>query len=198
MGIALIGVGAYVLYEMFYAQPAATVATVPTQSTTPTTTTPQGTANPNTTTTPATTIIPSAGSAGGHPDALFGLEQELSVAASSNPNLIGGRMNAHQWNYFRNMLHPPEFTGEQFGTAFPTDDVALAPMTVVQFVEKLHSVGLAGGMGFGGLGSYVHYDPQPFMGGNGGLGWGWQAFGPRSGYQPQGTWFERQKMIYGT
>lgn len=188
MGIALIGVGAYVLYNMF--QPSAVVSTIPTQSTSPTTTTPQGTANPNTTTTPPTTVVTT------QPDTLFGLEQELAVAASSNPNLIGGRMNAHQWNYFRNILHPPEFTGEQFGKAFPTDDVALAPMTVVQFVEKLHSAGLAGGegMGFSGLGSYVHYDPQPFMGGNGGLGWGWQAYGPRSGYQPQGTWFERQKL----
>lgn len=58
-----------------------------------------------------------------------------------NPALVNGMMNADQWNYFRNRLHPPDLTPAQFGAAFSDPS---AQRTAADFVAQLKTAGLAG------------------------------------------------------
>jgi hypothetical protein len=90
------------------------------------------------------------------------LRSELLSRAEGNPYLIQQKMDAHQWNYYRNIARPPALSGEQFASAFP-GDTAQQQMTVDEFLSALKGVGLGAivparpvaSMTFGGnLGNY--------------------------------------------
>ena len=90
------------------------------------------------------------------------LRAELLAAANGNPYLIDGKMNGHQWNYYRNQLRPPALSADDMFKAFP-DGAGENQMTVDEFLGAIHGAGLAGivpanpvpSMTFGGnLGNY--------------------------------------------
>lgn len=86
------------------------------------------------------------------------LRTELLNAAKDNAYYIqgGGKMNAHQWNFYRNQLRPPELSGEKFGLAFPSpSDEQL--ITVDEFLSRLQGAGLAG------MSAIVPARPMPSM-----------------------------------
>jgi hypothetical protein len=66
--------------------------------------------------------------------------------------------NAHQWNYYRNMVAPPDLTPQQFGLAFGAQDQV--PMSLTQFLQRLQSAGL---VGMSGLGEVVAVPDQPSL-----------------------------------
>lgn len=87
------------------------------------------------------------------------LRAELLAAAQGNAYLVAGRMNAHQWNYYRNILRPPALTGEQMNSAFP-GAIADMQMTVDEFLAKTETAGL----------SAIVPSPVPSMSFSGSLG----------------------------
>lgn len=71
------------------------------------------------------------------------LKTQLINAAKDNAYYIqgGGKMTAHQWNFYRNILRPPDLSAAAFSAAFPApSDIEL--ITVEQFLSKLQTAGL--------------------------------------------------------
>lgn len=117
--IAAIGGLAYYVYEYFSAPAAVTAGSTATGGTTPATSSAAA---------PAVVSTPAAS----------GLVAELQNAAKDNGFLAAG-FDAYQWNWYRNQLHPPDLTPEQFGLAFPDPS---AKLTASAFVAALQGKGL--------------------------------------------------------
>ncbi len=144
---AAIAGGAYWLYQKisggeftlpaFLGGPAAAPAPAPT---------PAPAASP----TPATNPPPTTPAASAPPGTTAGpsLLEQLKAAAATDAffQQQGGKGNADQWNYYRNILRPPGLTAAQFGSAFPgmTDSDRGPMMTAEEFLAKLSGAGLAG------------------------------------------------------
>ena len=91
------------------------------------------------------------------------LAQQLASAAQGNAFLVGGKMNADQWEYIltnpplsRSPVDPGKFNSAFFPSGRPADPASNPTMTPDQFVAAL---GLSGMFGLGAL-------PGPNAGGN--------------------------------
>jgi hypothetical protein len=131
--------GGFNLSNLFGGTPAAAAPPPPSTTSAPAasgTNTAPPAATPPSSTTPA----PAAGAAGPN---TAGLAADLKKAVASDAFFTqqGGKGTAHQWNYYRNQLRPPELTGDQFNRAFP-GDASNQQITAEEFVSKLQGAGL--------------------------------------------------------
>jgi hypothetical protein len=133
--LAAVGIGGWWLYNNWAsitgANPAVAAGEVPTTTPPP--------ANPQA----ITVAIPPPAAPAPAPSLLSpaALIAALKSAAAGDPALKNGTMNQDQWNYYRNTIAPPALTAAQLASAYPPgNEVAI---TADQFVNQLHSVGLA-------------------------------------------------------
>jgi hypothetical protein len=63
---------------------------------------------------------------------------QMLAQAAGNANMNDqGKMDAHNWNFYRNQIDPPALSGEEFGAAFPNgQDTVL--ITVDEFLTAVH------------------------------------------------------------
>jgi len=69
-------------------------------------------------------------------------------AAAAAAGDTAATLDQHQWNFYRNKLWPPDFSGAQWSSAFPSS--ASEQLTAEEFVGRLQKVGLAG-LGLGSV-----------------------------------------------